>query len=142
MRVLVAVDGSEHSLSAVRGFIAHAEQYRRNPEIELVNVQFPVHMFPNMNLVVSKADIERYYQEEGNASLAEARKLLDLAGLPYSAHVLVGSPAEAIIQLASDRRCDLIVIGTHGRTATANLLLGSVATKVLHLSTVPVLMAR
>ena len=39
-------------------------------------------------------------------------------------------------------RCDLVFIGTHGRSATGNMLLGSVATKVLHLASVPVLLVR
>ena len=43
---------------------------------------------------------------------------------------------------AEKTRCDLIFIGTHGRSAAGNMLLGSTATKVLHISSIPVLLVR
>ena len=50
--------------------------------------------------------------------------------------------AEAIIQTAKAKACDLIVMGSHGRRGIARLLLGSQATKVVTLSPVPVLIYR
>ena len=64
------------------------------------------------------------------------------AGIAYKAGILVGKVAESIVQHAAKTRCDLIFIGTHGRTEAANMLLGSTATKVLHISKVPVLLVR
>jgi nucleotide-binding universal stress UspA family protein len=51
-------------------------------------------------------------------------------------------PAEGILAAAKDNGCDLIVMGSHGRRGIAKLLLGSVATRVLALSPVPVLICR
>lgn len=142
MKILLAVDGSKYSLDAVDCLIEHADWYREKPEVELLTVHLPVPQLPRMGMVVSKKQIERYYEEEGQASLAQAQAKLGAAGIKYNARVLVGPIAESIVAHAKKSGCDLIYIGTHGRTATGKLLLGSVATKVMHLSTVPVLLVR
>jgi nucleotide-binding universal stress UspA family protein len=54
----------------------------------------------------------------------------------------VGEPADEIVRRADAGAFDLIVMGTHGHTALANLVLGSVASKVLARSKVPVLFMR
>jgi nucleotide-binding universal stress UspA family protein len=95
-----------------------------------------------MGVVVGASQVRRYYDREGRAALSKARKLLDAAGIKYSAHILVGSVAESIVKEARLARCDLIMIGTRGMSATASLLLGSSATKVVHLSSIPVLLVK
>jgi nucleotide-binding universal stress UspA family protein len=138
MKILIAVDGSKHGLAAVDCLINHADWYREKPQVELVTVHLPV---PSVG-GVSKTQVQRYYEEEGAACLAPAKKKLDAAKIPYSDKVLVGPVAETLVKHAKDARCDLIYIGTRGMTAAANALLGSTATKVLHISTVPVLLAK
>ena len=142
MKILLAVDGSKHALAAVDCLIEHAGWYREKPEVELVNVRAPVPKLPRMNLVVGKSQIQRYYEEEGNAEMAAAKKKLGAAGIKYQAHVLVGRVAESIVQHAAKARCDLIFIGTRGHTAAANMLLGSTATGVMHIAKTPVLLVR
>jgi nucleotide-binding universal stress UspA family protein len=142
MRILLAVDGSKPSLDAAKLLVEHADWYREKPEVELVTVHLPVPKLSNMSAAVSKAQIERYYREEGEQNLAAAKKLLERSGLSYTTRVLVGPVAETIAKHAKSSRCDLIVIGTHGRTGIAGALLGSTATKVLHISDVPVLLSR
>jgi nucleotide-binding universal stress UspA family protein len=142
MKILLAVDGSTYSLDAVDCLIAHADWYREKPTVELLTVHLPVPKLPRMHLVVGRNQIERYYREEGEAMLAGAKKKLDAAGIRYKASILVGSIAEIIVAHAKRTRCDLIFIGTHGRTAAGNMLVGSIATKVLHISTIPVLLVK
>jgi nucleotide-binding universal stress UspA family protein len=142
MKILLAVDGSKYSLDAVDCLIEHADWYREKPVVELLTVHLPVPKLPRMNLVVGKNQIESYYREEGEAMLAGARKKLDAAGIGYKATILVGPVAETIVAHAKKARCDLIFIGTHGRTAAAGMLLGSIATKVMHISTIPVLLVK
>jgi len=50
-----------------------------------------------------------------------------------------GVPAEEIVNVARDKRCDLVVMGTHGRTGLGRLLMGSVAELVVRRATCPVL---
>lgn len=138
MKILVAVDGSKPSLKAVQLLIDHADWYRETPAVELVTVHLPVPRVGHLN----KAQLERYYNEEGQAMLAPARRKLDAAGIAYRPHVLVGPVAEAIVKHAADKRCDLIYIGTRGMSELGKALVGSTATKVLHISATPVLLVK
>jgi nucleotide-binding universal stress UspA family protein len=142
MKILLAVDGSKPSLDAVNCLVEHAGWYREKPQVELITVHLPVPKLPGMGAAVGKSQIAKYYEEEGQMSLAAARKKLDAAGIPYQPQVLVGPVAETIVKHAAAKRCDLIYLGTRGMTAAASALLGSTATKVLHISTVPVLLVK
>ena len=142
MKVLIAVDGSKNSLDAVQCLIDHSDWYRDKPDVELLTVHLPVPKLPRMKLAVGKNQIQRYYQEEGDARLAAARRRLDAAGIRHKATVLVGPVAETIVKRARDTRCDLIYIGTRGMTAVGKALLGSTATKVMHISDTPVLLVK
>jgi len=138
MKILLAVDGSKHSLVTVDFVIKRADWSRDRLQVELVTVHLPVPQVGRMGFGPSKAQLQKYYSEEGEASLAPAKKKLDAAKIAYQAKVLVGPVAETMVKHAKDAGCDLICIGTRGMTAAANVLLGSTATKVLHLSPVPV----
>jgi nucleotide-binding universal stress UspA family protein len=136
MKILLAVDGSAHSLDAVKCLIDHADWYREKPQVELVTVHRPVPKLPRMGIAVGKAQIERYYEEEGEQALAEAKKLLERAGLRYEPRILVGDPADMIIKQAKKAGCDLICVGTPAKW------IGSTANKVMNLSAVPVLLVK
>lgn len=142
MKILLAVDGSKPSLDAVGVLIEHAAQYRAKPEIELVTVHLPVPKLPRMGMAVSKEQLARYYEEEGEANLAAAKKRLDAGGLAYQAQVLVGPIAESIVKHAKDSRCDLICIGSRGMSELGKALLGSTVTRVLQLASQPLLIVK
>ena len=142
MKILVAVDGSKASLDALENVIDHADQYREQPTIELVTVHRPVPKLRGMGAAVGKSQLDRYYQEEGAETLADAKKLLDRAGIAYEAQVLVGEPADKIVEHCQKMKCDLIAVGAKGRSAIGKMLLGSTATKVLQLSDTPVLLLK
>jgi nucleotide-binding universal stress UspA family protein len=138
MKILLAVDGSKPSLDAVDLLIQHAGQFRAKPEVELITVHLPV---PTMR-GVGKDQLAKYYEEEGQANLAAAKKKLDAAGIAYKASVLVGSIAETIVKQAGQSKCDLICMGSRGMGELGKALLGSTATKVLHLATQPLLIVK
>ena len=142
MKILLAVDGSKPSLAAAKLLVEHADWYRTKPELELVTVHLPVPKIGNMRAAVSKAQIERYYREEGEQNLAAAKKLLERSGLAYRVRILVGPVAETLAKHAKSSRCDLIYLGTHGRSAIADAFVGSTASKLLQISEVPVLLVR
>jgi nucleotide-binding universal stress UspA family protein len=137
MKILVAVDGSKPSLKAVQLLVDHADWYRSPPEVELVTVHLPV---PKVG--VPKAQLEKYYHEEGMTQLAAAKKKLDAAGIRYAERVLVGPVAESVVKHAKDKRCDVIYIGTRGMSAIGKALVGSTATKVVHIAETPVLLVK
>lgn len=142
MKILLAVDGSKNSLNAVQSLVDHAGWYREKPRVELVTVHLPVPKLPGMGAAVGKGQIQKYYQEEGEGRLAAARRKLEAAGIPFEASVLVGAVAETIVRHAKAKRCDLIFIGSRGMSALGKALIGSTATKVLHLSDIPVLLVK
>jgi nucleotide-binding universal stress UspA family protein len=142
MKILLAVDGSKPSLDAVDCLVEHADWYSTPPEVELVTVHLPVPQLPGLGSVVGKAGVQKYYQEEGEERLAAARRKLDAAGIKYQDRVLVGQIAETLVKHAKDKRCDIIYVGTRGMSSAAAALIGSTATKVLQLATVPVLLVK
>ena len=138
MKILIAVDGSKASLKAVQLLIDHADWFRDAPQVELLAVHLPV---PRVSRA-SKTQLERYYREEGESMLAAARKKLDGAGIAYEARVAVGPVAETVVKQAKEKRCDLIYIGTRGMSELGKVLVGSTASKVLHISDIPVLLVK
>jgi nucleotide-binding universal stress UspA family protein len=138
MKIVIAVDGSKPSLKAVQFVIDNGDWLRERPEVELITVHLPV---PSVGRV-PKSQLERYYQEEGQAKLEAAKKKLAAAGIPHKDYVLVGGVAESIVKHAKDKRADLIYIGTRGMGALGQALVGSTATKVLHISSTPVLLVK
>ena len=138
LRVLIPIDGSKNSLRAVRFVIRKAPLYKEALELHLLNVQHP---FPGTIRGVHE-QAERYHHDEGTKALADARKALDAAGLKYVYHISVGEAAEVIAHFVKDKKIGQVVMGTRGAGAVVNMLLGSVATKVLHLVDVPVLLVK
>ena len=138
MRVLIPVDGSDNSLRTAGYVIRQAPYYREPLEIHLLNVQHP---FPGTIRGVAE-EAKRFHDEEGATALAGVRRSFDTAGLKYTHHVIVGDAAETIAHFVRSNHIDLVVMGYRGANAVANMLLGSVATKVLHLVEVPVLLVK
>lgn len=138
MKILVPMDGSKPSLKAVQLLLEHCDWYREQPEIELLAVHLPVPKVAHTN----KAQLERYYEEEGQTMLTAAKKKLDAAGIACTTRILIGPVAETIVKHAKAKGFDMIYIGTRGRGALGQALLGSTATKVVHIAETPVLLVR
>jgi nucleotide-binding universal stress UspA family protein len=136
-KVLIAVDGSENSLRAVRCLIAEKDIYREPLAVVLVNVQAPV-ASGAVKTFLTQDQMENYYRQESEAAVAPARELLASAGILAETRVLVGDVAQTIARVAKEQGCVRIVMGARGLGTLSGLLLGSVATRVIHLSDVPV----
>ena len=142
MKILLAVDGSKNAMDAVECLIQHASWYREEPEIELVTVHLPVPSVRGLNKVVGRRELQRYYDEEGKANLERASARLARAGMAFESRVLIGPIAETIDQHARKSGCDLIMLGTRGLTSASAAILGSTATKLMHITSVPVMLVR
>ena len=140
LKVLLPTDGSPSALRATQKLVDTLDWYKEPPTIDLLTVHLPVPRVPNMGAFVSKEMIQKYYDEESAAMLAPSRKLLDAAGVQYTVHQLVGPIAETIVRQATESGSNMIYMGTRGMSALANMALGSVATRVLHLSHIPVVL--
>lgn len=140
LKILLAVDGSECSLHAVAHAIKRATAAKDQHQLHLINVQHPVH--GSVSTFVDAAQIKQYHHDEGMKMLARPREMLDAAGIPYQHHLFVGEPAEVITRFAKEQGCEEIVIGTRGLSGISSLLMGSVATKIIHLAEVPVVLVK
>jgi len=140
-KILVAVDGSENSARVIDFLIAENALLKSPLQLHLINVQMPLGGV-NVKMFISSDSLNQYYKEEGEKALDAARKRLDAAKIPYTPHISVGDPAEVIAAYLKTEGCDRIVMGSRGLGAVSGLVLGSVATKVLHLTQVPITLIR
>ena len=109
-------------------------------QLHLLNVQ--EHLDGKVQAYRSLEEIRAIEAAHAEQALINARKVLEEAAVPYVASKRVGPVAKSIANYAQEEHCDCIIIGTHGRGALANLLLGSVMNKVVHMVKVPVTVVR
>lgn len=140
LRLLVPVDGSAASERAIDHLLKKVGWYKNTIEIHLLNVQHPLH--GDVTMFVSQDQIKQFHHDEGLKALQAARDKLDAAGVPYVSHIGVGEPAPVITHYAREKQCDQIFMGTHGRGTVTGMLMGSVTTKVIHLTDIPVLLVK
>jgi nucleotide-binding universal stress UspA family protein len=137
-KILVPVDGSPASLRAVDFAIQRLTQ---NPNSSLVLLH--VHNIPAIELAgVSEAVDTEWLREASSRASAKALKdaigNCEDAGVGFKTLVETGSTAEAITRVAREEDVTQIVMGTRGLGPIQGLLLGSVATQVIHLAKVPI----
>ena len=141
IKILLPVDGSDCSLRAVDYLLAHTALFREEPEVHLLHVHAPIPI-GRVQSHIGAETLHAYYLEESQSHLDEAQRRLNTAGRVHVTHVHVGQPAEIIARQGAELGCDLIIMGSHGRTGVAGMLMGSVASRVLHLSKCPVLLVQ
>lgn len=138
---LVPVDGADEiSLKPVAWIIAHRDDWKALPAIHLLNVRRP--LSGDVSQFVNAEQVRDFHREEGLKALAAAKEKLEAAGIVPVLHVSVGDYAETIVDFADSRGCEQILLGTRGHTGLGGTLLGSVASKVTHLTKVPLLIVR
>ena len=141
MKILVAMDGSAPAFAGLERLVAKFGFFRDTPRLTLIHVHPPV-PYKAAAAWVGKDVVAEYYAEESEAALAPAREFLAARGISCEVEKHVGDPAEEIVACAAAGNFDMVAMGTHGHTALANLVMGSVATGVLAASTVPVLLIK
>jgi nucleotide-binding universal stress UspA family protein len=142
LKWLVPVDGSESAVRAVSHMIDKLQWFKQPIEIHLLNVQHPMPYGNRVTSAVGHDKVAEYHHEEGLAALQPTRAKLDAAGVKYVFHIGVGDAAETIVSYAKDKGCHQIVMGTRGLGSVSNMIMGSVATKVIHLADIPVLLVK
>ncbi len=141
MKFLLAVDGSACSIRAAEYLAAHLDLFKSQPELFLVNVHAPI-ASARVRAYVGKEALEDFYADESADALKPATAVMDAKGLRYEALSLVGEVAEQVNKKSVELGCTMIVMGTHGHGNLGNLVMGSVATRVLAESKIPVLLIK
>jgi len=136
---LIPFDGSDNALRAVQYVISLAEELP-GLQVELLYVMDPVPF--KLYAGLSDEGIRRMQVDEADRVVQPARQLLDAAKIPYRAHFRIGPPANEIALHLHEMHCDGIVMGTRGMSPMAALMIGSVATRTIHLVDVPVTLVK
>jgi nucleotide-binding universal stress UspA family protein len=134
MKVLVAVDGSAHSLKAVQ---KAATVFAQGSVLSLINVQADEHL-RSLQGRVGKATVDGYITELHDNDLKAAKAWLDQQGVKYDVIIAEGAFAATIAEHAADGSFDMVVIGSKGRGGIGDLVMGSVVTRLIAASKVPV----
>lgn len=140
-RILFPIDFSEGAMNALDYAISLSKEY--NAKLYLLHVVHEISMtagwqVPHIRIDELYRDMEESARKElEKCCMEELRGLKDVERI-----VLRGIPDEEILKVAREKKIDLIVIGTHGRTGIDRFLFGSTAEKVVRKAPCPVLSVR
>ena len=140
MKILLAVDGSAYSKKMLAYLATHDSMFATSHDYTVFTAQ-PA-LPPRARAAVGKEVVDKYYADESEKVLAPVTKFLLRHGINAKSVWKVGPAGASIAKLAEEGGFDLLVLGSHGHGALANLVMGSVATQVLAHCKVPVLMVR
>jgi nucleotide-binding universal stress UspA family protein len=140
MKILIAVDGSPFTKRMLAYLTAHDEFPGRGHSYTVLTAVPPVP--PRAAAVLDKATLDTYYGDEAEKVFKPIRPFLTKQGIDAKYLHKVGHAGEVISSIADKGRYDLLIMGSHGHGTLTNLVMGSVATKVLAHCKVPVLLVR
>jgi nucleotide-binding universal stress UspA family protein len=135
--LLVPVDGSESAKHGLEYAIKLAKEHG-HIQLHLITVHPEPTIYSEIQVYVPKEKMENLQRLRSMDILEPAINMVKASGIPFTSEVLVGNTAPMIVRRAEQLECIGIVMGTRGMGAVGNLLLGSIATKVVHLAEVPV----
>jgi nucleotide-binding universal stress UspA family protein len=140
MKILLAVDGSPYTKKMLAYLATHAEMFGTNNQFTLLNVQLPLP--PRARAAVGAEVVKSYHDEEATKVFGPVVKFLKRHSIEPDTVSKVGHPGELIAKTADSGKFDLVIMGSHGHSALGNLVMGSVATKVMAHCGTPVLLVR
>lgn len=136
LKILIAVDGSELSLDAVKHAL-HLREQGLGARFVLANVQEPASLY-EMLTVRDPERLQGLTASAGEHSLQDARQLCHAAGVDYEYEVGSGDPAHTLLDIAERYGCGAIIAGARGKGGLGGADLGSVAQELMHVSRLPI----
>jgi len=137
MKVLFACDGSECSGRAAHYLVKSLRAQVKRLDVTLLFVDVP--MLDRVAAALGEERVGQIHRENSDEALRGARKRLQRAGVAFKEAHMAGNAAQCIARFAERTRFDLVLMGSHGRTALKSVLLGSVTARVLAECATPVL---
>lgn len=137
-KILIPTDGSPLSAQSANAGISFART--NNAEVVAVYVTQPFAStigFDGMAAAyaISDEDYDKVTADQAKVYLQQIVDRAQTAGVKVTSHAVSNfNVADGIVQAAKDNQCDMIFIGSHGRSGLSRILLGSVTTKVLSLT--------
>ncbi|HJV71037.1 universal stress protein [Ideonella sp.] len=140
MKILVAVDGSSYTKRMLAYLAAHDEWLGQHHEYTVVHSVMAVP--PRAASALDKAVLHAYYEAEAEKVFKPIRSFFNRQKLKANFVAKIGHAADNIAGVASKGKFDLLIMGSHGHGTLGNLVMGSVATKVMANCDTPVLLVR
>jgi nucleotide-binding universal stress UspA family protein len=140
MKILAAVDGSPYTKRMLAYLAAHDEWLGAQHEYTLLHAVPAVP--PRAAAVLEKETLKSYYDDMAEKVFKPIRTFFVRQGLTARYVTKIGPAAEIIAEAAQKGRYDLLILGSHGHGTLTNLVMGSVATKVLANCDTPTLLIR
>jgi nucleotide-binding universal stress UspA family protein len=141
-RILVATDGSRYGEAAVVEAIGIAKRCGAGLTVVSVVPSEASSPFDIVHSEMQRGLISEKEQKAAESTIRNVKDIADKEGLSIEGFILEGRPYEAIINEANEKKADLIVLGSHGRTGLEKLLMGSVTERVIGLSPCAVLVVK
>lgn len=141
MKIFVAIDGSKNSLRGLKVAIKLAGKLSEPSHLILANAHDDMAL-RGASQFVGKQAVDRYLADLAETELKSAIEQARKSGVTFESRVLRGRVAQTIAESADDSKCDLIVLGSKGRSALKDLMIGSVAQRVTSLAKTPVLLVK
>ena len=140
MKILIAVDGSEYT-KRMLAYIAANDGWL-GPQQQFTVFHCVLALPHRAAAFVNEKSVLAFYDDDAETVIKPIRQFFKLQAKVATFRHEIGAPAEHIAKLAMLGKFDLLILGSHGYGAIANVVLGSVATKVLALCSTPVLLVR
>jgi nucleotide-binding universal stress UspA family protein len=141
--ILIPTDGSELSMNAIDYGMTLAKSVGAKVTVLTVSPPFNTFAFELDMITDTREQYEKRMTTLAEKYLKAAKEVAATAGvICETMHVERDQPYLAIIEMAAQKPCDLIVMASHGRRGVSAIVLGSETVKVLTHSTVPVLVVR
>ena len=139
-KIMLPIDRSTNSQES----FSSAKEYAQKLDAKLVIVQV-IEMHQNLHnigyatMLLPDSD---FFEKESNEILDKAKSYFDDTDLEVETKILWGSPAEQIIKYSEEENFDLIIMCTHGMSASKRFLMGSTTSKVVNYAQVPVMVIK
>ena len=140
MKILLMTDGSSYTKRMLAYLAAHDEWLGDRHDYTVLHV---VPFVPaRASAMLPRSVVQNYYRDEADKVLNPVRSFFARQGLNASFVAKSGNVAQVASKMADEHGFDLIMMGSHGHGNLGNLIMGSVATRVLAHTKLPVLLVR
>lgn len=136
--LILAIDGSTYADAATQCIV---NRTLFKDELKVHVVHCTPELSGEVKSFISHKDIAAWHRAESERAMRRSLEMLLAAQIPYETHAVVGFAPERIIAVAKEVSADAIVMGTHGRGAFLDAIIGSVVSRVIAHAPCPVILA-
>lgn len=140
--ILLAFDGSDNSRRALQYIVNLASDAPKPLQVHVLNAQHEPVIYGEYVTSNMIDDLNNSLLTKARGVIGEATTVLEAAGIAHEGHAALGNVAEQVDAAVKRLGCDTVVMGTRGLGSFTGMLLGSVANRVIHEVSVPVLLVK